>query len=168
MKKNKILILVCILLSITTFAQKPENYDKELKTMYNNTVKLIYPDQLVKEIENDSPIILLDAREKAEHKTSHIKNSKCIGYSQFDIKSIENIPKDANIVIYCSLGVRSEQIGEKLLALGYTNVRNLYGGIFEWVYLDYPIYDRKEVQTKSVHTYDQKWSTWLLKGEKIY
>jgi len=33
--------------------------------------------------------------------------------------------------VYCSLGIRSEVIAKKLKKAGYTNVFNLYGGIFE-------------------------------------
>ena len=37
-----------------------------------------------------------------------------------------------HIIVYCSIGVRSEDIGEKLKELGYTKILNLYGGIFDW------------------------------------
>ncbi len=70
--------------------------------------------------------------------------------------------------MYCSLGIRSSTIAIKLKKAGYTNVLNLYGGIFEWKNSGYRVYNRDEKETEKVHTYKQEWSKWLLKGEKKY
>ena len=71
-------------------------------------------------------------------------------------------------MVYCSLGIRSEDVAEKLKKAGYTNVLNLYGGIFEWKNNDFTIYDSEEKETENVHTFDEAWSKWLTKGIKIY
>lgn len=165
---RNVLILCILPLSLQLYGQKPENYDEDLQKMYKNSVELIYPVDLFREIGTKDNIFLLDTREKTEFKTSHIQNARYVGYNEFTLKSIVDIPKDSRIIVYCSLGVRSEQIGEKLKQAGYTNVLNLYGGIFEWVFNDLPVYDKKESETQKIHTYDKNWSQWLLKGEKIY
>lgn len=36
-------------------------------------------------------------------------------------------------MVYCSVGYRSEKVGEQLQRAGYTQVRNLYGGLSEWM-----------------------------------
>ena len=46
---------------------------------------------------------------------------------------VEDIARESTIVVYCSVGYRSEKIAEELDKLGFTNVSNLYGGIFEWI-----------------------------------
>ena len=77
--------------------------------------------------------ILLDAREEKEFKVSHLKNAICVGYDNFKLKeTLEKLPEDKNtkIVVYCSLGIRSETVAHKLIEAGYTNIYNLYGGIF--------------------------------------
>ena len=51
------------------------------------------------------------------------------------------------------IGVRSEQIGEQLKAMGYDNIKNLYGGIFEWTNQGYPVFKGNQ-QTLKVHAYD--------------
>ena len=53
--------------------------------------------------------IILDAREPKEYDTSHIKDAICVGYDFFELDSItKKVPnKDAKIVVYCSLGIRS-------------------------------------------------------------
>ena len=92
-----------------------------------------------------------------------------VGYEKFDLKNtLKKVPKkDAVIVVYCSLGVRSEDIAEKLKNKGYTKVYNLYGGIFEWKNNGNPVFS-KGIETNKVHAYSKEWGTWLLKGEKVY
>jgi predicted sulfurtransferase len=76
--------------------------------------------------------------------------------------------KNANIVVYCSIGVRSEQIGEKLLKLGYKNVYNLYGGIFEYKNSGGKVVNNQNKVTDSIHTFNKTWSAYLTKGIKVY
>ena len=78
------------------------------------------------------------------------------------------IPKDAILVVYCSVGYRSEKIGEKLKALGFSKVYNLYGGIFEWSNRGYPLVDQKEQPTTKVHAFNKDWGRWLEQGTKVY
>jgi len=113
-------------------------------------------------------MVILDTRETEEFEVSRIKNARRVGYNEFDISKLEDISKRTPIVLYCSLGVRSELIGEQLKEEGYKNVKNLFGGIFEWVYQGYPIVNDFGEKTDEVHAYDENWSRWLLKGEKIY
>jgi rhodanese-related sulfurtransferase len=93
-----------------------------------------------------------------------------VGYDHFDpAEVIANVKrKNATIVVYCSIGVRSERIGEKVQKLGYTNVYNLYGGIFEYKNNDGKVVNDQNKITDSVHTYNKKWSVYLSKGTKIY
>ena len=114
--------------------------------------------------------IILDARESKEYETSHIKDALCVGYDFFNIETVlETIKnKDEQIVVYCSLGIRSEDIAEKLKIAGYTNVYNLYGGIFEWKNKDFNVYNSEDIATENVHTFSEEWSQWLKKGIKVY
>jgi rhodanese-related sulfurtransferase len=80
---------------------------------------------------HDSSTVLIDSREKREFEVSHIDNAVWVGYDTFKMKRIKHIPKDQKIVVYCSVGYRSEKIAEKLIKKGYTKVSNLYGGVFE-------------------------------------
>lgn len=150
----------------TVFGQvKNEAYNEMLKTLLSHTVNEI---QVTEIDENNVSIIYLDAREKKEYEVSHIKNAIWIGYDDFKMKRIREIAKDKKIVIYCSVGYRSEKVAEKLVKAGYKDVSNLYGSIFEWVNQGRPVYDKDEKLTKNVHAYDHSWGVWLTKGEKIY
>ncbi|NBG65901.1 rhodanese-like domain-containing protein [Cryomorphaceae bacterium S-15] len=110
----------------------------------------------------------IDSREKVEFDVSHIKGATWVGYDDFDMAKMDDISKNEPIIIYCSVGYRSEKIGEKLLQAGYTNVSNLYGGIFEWVNQGKPIVDLSGDPTTKIHGYSKTWGIWLSKGEKVY
>ncbi len=137
-----------------------------LKSKIKKTVPVVYVGDLAKKNLNDYTV--LDAREKREYEVSHLKNAQWVGFDDFDISRLKGIKKDDPIVIYCSIGVRSEKIGEKLQAAGYTNVKNLYGSIFEWVNQGNTVYDRSGQATPKVHAYNKTWGVWLKKGEKVY
>lgn len=113
---------------------------------------------------------ILDARSKKEFKTSHIPNAHFVSYMSFNGKKFKKNfqDKDQPIIIYCSIGYRSEKIGEKLKKYGYTNVKNLYGGIFEWKNQKLPTVEKGNIKTPNVHTYSKEWSIWLKEGNKIY
>lgn len=113
-------------------------------------------------------VVFLDAREEKEFNVSHIKNSIWIGYNQFQKEKIIALNKKDQIIVYCSVGYRSEQIAIKLVQHGFKNVKNLYGGIFEWKNQGFPVYDLNGKETEKVHAYDEEWGKWLTKGVKVF
>ena len=116
---------------------------------------------------NSSVYTYVDAREIEEYNTSHILDAVLVGYDNFDLSILEKTPKDEDIIVYCSVGYRSEKIAERLIENGFTNVHNLYGGIFEWKNMGMPVINENG-ETEKVHTYNESWSKWLKKGEKVY
>ncbi|TYA74830.1 rhodanese-like domain-containing protein [Seonamhaeicola marinus] len=162
---KKLTLLTLFLFTAFGFSQKKLN--KLLKAHNSESIPYIYVNDLKSYPTNT---ILLDAREKREYATSHLKNAICVGYDFFNLDSTTTkIPsKDSKIVVYCSLGIRSEDIAEKLKKAGYKNVYNLYGGIFEWKNNDNPVYNSEEKETENVHTFSKDWSKWLKKGTKVY
>lgn len=159
------IFIVCMCVSLSGFSQK--KLAKLLKQQNKETIPYISADSL-KNIQEQ--VTLLDSREEREFKTSHIKDAIYVGYDFFSLDSVqEKLPnKKSPIVVYCSLGIRSEDIAEKLKKAGYTNVLNLYGGIFEWKNNDLDVLNSKEKPTDSVHTFSKVWSKWLHKGIKVY
>jgi len=140
-------------------------YKVMLEGMYKHTVPTVSCSELKKE---QNEVILLDTRAKREFEVSHLPEARWVGYDEFDLKKVENLPKNTPIVVYCTVGVRSERVGEKLKAAGYQNVWNLYGSIFEWVNQDNPVVDNQGKPTQKVHAYSRTWGVWLNKGEKVY
>ena len=115
-------------------------------------------------------LVLLDTRRRKEFEVSHLQGATWVGYRSFDLAQFQAAFPDrkTEIVVYCSVGVRSENIGEKLLEAGYTEVKNLYGGIFEWKNQGLPVYTLEGTQTEKVHAYNRRWGRLLKNAEKIY
>jgi rhodanese-related sulfurtransferase len=162
----KKLLILFLLTSFSIFSQ--DNLDGLLKKWNTRNVPYISSESLA--MPSQKPI-LLDAREKNEFNVSHLKNAIFVGYNSFNLKeTIAKLPKDKNtkIVVYCSLGVRSETIAHKLIQNGYTNVFNLYGGIFQWKNKDFEIVDTTGLKTERIHTFSKDWGKWVHKGIKVY
>lgn len=170
MRFIKILFLSMLTtVQVALFGQiENEDYEKKLDKLYAYSVPLISAEQLQYEIDNGDQVVILDTRQQEEYNTSHLPDAKFVDYDKFDVEKLNGVPKNAKVVVYCSVGYRSERIGEKLQKAGYENVYNLYGGIFEWVNQEQTIVDKKGEPTTTVHTYNKNWSQWLRKGEKVW
>jgi rhodanese-related sulfurtransferase len=155
---------IFVLTTITLSAQiKHSGYRAMLRNLLSHSV----PERSVTDAVKDSTAIFLDAREPREYEVSHLNGAKYVGYDHFSMDSLQQIPKNRRIVVYCSVGYRSEKIAEKLIAAGYTDVANLYGGIFEWVNQGQTVVNKKGT-TEEVHAYDRTWGVWLRRGKKVY
>jgi len=171
-KINSIIALI-MFVAITACTQTDFNrtinpeFEKEVDSYLNYSVPAITVKNLVK-IKDD--VVLLDAREMKEYEVSHIPGAKYVGFDDFDESLLEGIDKDKRIVVYCSIGYRSEKIGEKLKKLGYSNAYNLFGSIFEWANEGQELEDKTGKTTNKLHTYNKKWSKWVNEGaaEKVW
>jgi len=165
--KNKILSLLFLLLGISTYAQK--SLDDLLEKYNKNNVPYISVTEL-RMLQSRGDVVIIDSREKNEFEVSHLSSAIFVGYNHFNIKAFlkNNIDKETPIVVYCTLGIRSEIVANKLIKAGYTNVKNLYGGICEWKNKGYRVLDSTNHETENVHTFSKQWGFWLLKGTKIY
>ena len=85
-------------------------------------------------IDNESDVIILDVRTEEEFEEVHIAGAICIPNETIDENVIEELPdKDQLILVYCRSGNRSKQASQKLVGLGYTNIKE-FGGINTWKY----------------------------------
>lgn len=144
-----------------------KKFNKRVDQLLSYSVPTLDVDSLKAEQQD---VYIFDTREPEEYEVSHIAGAKYLGYNKFDASLLGDLPKDAKIVVYCSVGYRSEKIGKKLKKMGYTNVYNLYGSIFEWINRGYDVVDKNGEKTEKIHTYNKKWSQWVKykKAEKIW
>ena len=161
------IISLYIVLIFSGSLQAQETLSELLKQYNDHSVPYISVQELAMPKTN---AIILDAREAIEYEVSHLKDAIHVGYNNFEIDSLQHhIPdKNAPIVVYCSLGIRSEAIAEKIKKAGYANVTNLYGGIFEWKNNAFQVYDSEGNETNKVHVGHEYWGKWLRAGEKVY
>jgi len=162
--KSTIIIIVAVIIGVAAFfgwkwvkVLMASDYDEMLDALYSKTVPLIKAD----EINQLSDYVILDTRAENECAVSCIKGAKWVGYSNPDLSIVDDLSKDQAILVYCSVGYRSERIGEQLLKKGFTNVHNLYGGIFEWVNTNHPLVDEQNNPIQKVHGFEPSWGKWV-------
>lgn len=165
MKRKLLSIIISVMAMTAAYSQEVASkpYSRMLKNLLDHSVT----ETSVKEV-NDKSTVFLDAREMNEFEVSKIQGARWVGYDDFSMDRLKGIAKDSEIVVYCSVGYRSEKVAEKLEKAGYTNVSNLYGGIFEWVNEGRVVVDSTDQKTQKVHAYNRAWGVWLKEGEKVY
>ncbi len=171
---KKILTVFCLLLTFAfsgVFAQyeQPVNnpeYALFLNTMYDNNSRTISVQEYA--ASTDEFNLILDTRPESEFNVSHIAGAVQVGFEDFAFDLVQQYPTDAKILIYCSVGGRSGIIGGQLRMMGYAEVYNLYGGMFEWVNQEQPVVKATGETTLEVHPFDENWGRWLEKGIKTY
>lgn len=152
-------------LGFSARAQKVES--KAFQLMLNELLSDTIPVVAVAELAEMKSPLLLDARSREEYAVSHLKNAVWVGHEDF---SLERVPKNLmgqTVVVYCSIGLRSEEVAGRLIKAGYTQVYNLYGGIFEWLNQEQEIYNDAG-PTDNIHPYNFAWGLWLREGKKSY
>jgi len=157
--KQGIFIIFLFLAVMANGQVNSELYGIVLKTLLSHDVTEVSVDKV------DTNATMLDSRSKEEFAVSHLKNAIWVGFDDFDSTRVASLDKAAPVIVYCSIGYRSEKIAQRLVGLGFTNVQNLYGGIFEWINQDQVVYQGDSV-TKNVHPYSAVWGIWLQKGNK--
>ena len=76
--------------------------------------------------------VLVDVREAHEYEEVHAQGAALMPLSEFE-GNYGTLSKDAEIILVCRSGARSEKAGQFLLDNGYSNVTNLTGGTLAWV-----------------------------------
>ncbi|MER3422391.1 MAG: rhodanese [Nitrospiraceae bacterium] len=91
----------------------------------------ITPRELKERLDKGDKLFLLDVREPDEHSMAKIQGSVLIPLGTLP-NSLNKLDRSAEIVAYCHHGMRSADAVGFLLQQGFTNVKNLVGGIDAW------------------------------------
>lgn len=127
MKKLKGLITM-LLISLSLFGLTACSEDNK------NSYEQITPQQAKTIMETETDYIIIDARTQEEFDEGHIEGAIVIPEHEIANRAEKELPdKDAIILVYCRSGRRSKIASEKLVKLGYTNVKE-FGGIIDWPY----------------------------------
>ncbi|HIP55816.1 MAG TPA: rhodanese-like domain-containing protein [Arcobacter sp.] len=87
----------------------------------------------------DEKMILVDVREPEEFSSGYINahNNLTLPRGKLEFMAIKRIAdvygQDAHIVTYCLKGPRGSLAALQLKKMGFTNVKNLKGGILNWL-----------------------------------
>jgi len=84
-------------------------------------------------------LVLLDIREPMEWAVEgYIEEAVKIPMNEIPSR-LDDLPKDAEIIVYCHIGQRSAYVGAWLKEHGFENVYDLAGGIEAWHYAGLPV-----------------------------
>ena len=98
-----------------------------------NEAKTRIPEIGVAEAKGQAGVVYLDVREPNEWNLGRIPGAKFIPRGQLETNVEKQIPRDANVVIYCASGNRSALAADTMRIMGYEHVASLRGGFRAWV-----------------------------------
>ncbi len=124
--------LITALLDYELFCGTKQNNNLNEKNMSDFSEWEISVEEYKEKSDKDSKHFLLDVREEFETKIASI-GGHLIPLSELRDRIIE-LPEDKNaeIIVYCRTGNRSHHATMYLKEQGFTNVKNLLGGIHAW------------------------------------
>jgi rhodanese-related sulfurtransferase len=93
-------------------------------------------EELYRKIESGEPFVLVDALAPMSYAHSHLPGAVNITPEWVDGRATRRIPDlDTEVVVYCASSTCDSSIlvAERLLELGYRNVRHYSGGKRDWL-----------------------------------
>ena len=85
-------------------------------------------------------MVLLDTRVTSVWQMAHIEGSVPVPYYTDLDEIVADLPKDVQIVAYCSCPrAAADSVVRKLRRLGFANTSVLYEGVFGWMNLGFPV-----------------------------
>jgi molybdopterin/thiamine biosynthesis adenylyltransferase/rhodanese-related sulfurtransferase len=109
------------------------DYEEFCGTKQKDTISDVdmTPIELKASIDAGRKPILLDVREPFEYALCHLESSTLIPVDQLSHR-LKELGLNDEIVVYCHVGIRSAGAVSLLRKYGFTNVKNLTGGIDAW------------------------------------
>lgn len=111
---------------------------------------LITAEDAHKLLTGKSPPFLLDVRTETEFESGHLQNARHIIVDEFVRgeygEKLGKLAKDAPVIVYCRSGRRSGIAQDVLVKDGFTNIKNIEGGILAWGKAGLPIVKGTEKQ----------------------
>jgi rhodanese-related sulfurtransferase len=137
-KPTAALLLFAILSACNAVYENGE----ELAKAISKDINVIPVEELNAKIESGEDFLLIDVRQANEFQNASIPGALNIprGVLEFKIKDdnfweeefLYTPENDDEIIIYCKVGFRGALSAYALQQLGFTNVKNLSGGILNW------------------------------------
>jgi hydroxyacylglutathione hydrolase len=93
--------------------------------------------ELAERLAHERDLVILDVREPAEWTDGHMPGARHIPMRQV-VERLSEIPRDRRIALTCAGGTRSSLVGSLLLARGFTDIVNVWGGMTGWLQAGLP------------------------------
>ena len=130
------LILLLVLSCNTKNQEQTDQFGSENQDGFIKTIDAV----TFKNLMESGKGIVLDVRTKEEVAQGVIPETQIIDIYDPDFSDkIKSLPKEKEIYVYCTSGVRSMMAAKILQSNGFDRVYNLRGGIIEWQTNRFPI-----------------------------
>lgn len=95
--------------------------------------QLITVDEIARQMQDSSQMLLLDVRTKEEFEEGHLSGALNMDFLSEGFRlQVEQLPKDQPVFIYCRSGNRSAKAANLLREAGFQQIYDLKGGYLEW------------------------------------
>jgi phage shock protein E len=103
------------------------------RAVEKNTLTSVEAEAFLKENISNPKVKIIDVRTPEEYSQGHLVSAININWhdSEFE-KLVNNLDKDITYIIYCKRGGRSASALEKMLSMGFKDVKHIGGGFDEW------------------------------------
>ena len=141
MRRHLSALALCVLCAAGTATSSAADPAAATPVQPQPATPLIAPAELAKRIEGKDPdLVVLDVRTAREFEAGHVPGALNIPHDQLGARLEELASlRDKQIVLYCRSGKRSLYGAAHLLAVGFTDVNSLAGGIIAWAEAGQPI-----------------------------
>ncbi|MCF1750779.1 rhodanese-like domain-containing protein [Mariniradius sediminis] len=129
--KTFVTFLVALSL-LSACGKSPSESGSTQTTQATGSIEQVDAAQFKKLTESPNALVL-DVRTAAEVAEGHLPNAVNIDiYGSDFMAKVQELPKDREILVYCTVGARSQQAADILSKQGFAKVYNLDGGIVAW------------------------------------
>lgn len=143
MNKTIITVTTFIVFAVGAFIviSNNDSHDEQMKDTNNTSTQITYSNISAQELSEtlaSRDVFLLDVH--VPEQDHIIGTDEFIDYTEIAANE-SKLPtnKDTEIVVYCRSGSMSKISSEALVELGYTNVKNLDGGVNSWINAGYKV-----------------------------
>lgn len=120
MRKNVLLMLAMIMISIAAMAQAPQ-------------AKQVVSTKVADLLKHNKKLVILDVRTPEEFAQGHVKNAININIRDADaLAKIDKLDHKATYLVYCRSKNRSGMAVTHMLEKGFANVYHMTDGITGW------------------------------------
>ncbi|MBE3557272.1 MAG: rhodanese-like domain-containing protein [Firmicutes bacterium] len=96
-----------------------------------DTAHSITAEEVATQLETGEKIQIIDVRQPSEYRQGHIPGARLVPLSELNAQW-SKLKRDETYVMVCRSGARSQQATQFLLSKGFSNVKNMRGGMLAW------------------------------------
>lgn len=108
-------------------------------------------------------ITILDVRDENEFDVSHLT-----GALRYEEELLEGLDPNAPVLVYCTVGLRSNKLAQTLREQGFNEIIELQDGLIGWSNAQLPLVNSSNKITDSIHVYNQYFGRLLKEGTPVY